>query len=327
MSAAGFRGRLAVLVATLFSVAVTAASAQSYPSKSIEFVVHTSPGGGTDLFARAMADILAREKLVSQSIQIMNRPGGGGTIAYNYIKTKRGDAHVVLTVATGSLLTASTRENLGLGLDNYTPIAFFAQDPQAVMVLADSKFKTFQDLVESAKREPNSLVAAVASAGGTARLALYYIEKETGTRNKFVAFKSGAEAITSVLGGHTHFTTENVSEAWASVESKKMRVLAVTTKQRLPQLPDVPTLTELGFRIHVGTGRGFAMPAGVPKEASAYWEGVLERAHKTQAWKDLAHKNLFEDFYLGSAEFGEFLIKRREDMQGFLVHIGVLKAQ
>ncbi len=327
MGAAGFRSRIAVLAAAPFLFAVPAATAQSYPSKSIEFVVHTSPGGGTDLFARAMADILAREKLVSQPIQVMNRAGGGGTIAYNYIKTKRGDAHVVLTVATGSFLTATMRENLGLGLENYTPIAFFAQDPQAVMVLSDSKFKTFQDLVDAAKREPNSLVAAVASAGGTARLALYHIEKETGTRNKFVAFKSGAEAITSVLGGHTHFTTENVSEAWGSVESKKMRVLAVTTKQRLPQLPDVPTLTEIGFPIHVGTGRGFAMPAGVPKEASAYWESVLERAHKTQAWKDLAHKNMFEDLYMGSAEFGQFLVKRREDMQGFLEYIGVLKKQ
>lgn len=327
MGTAGLRSRAAFVAAAAFSLAVSAAAAQSYPSKAIEFVVHTSPGGGTDLFARAMTDILAREKLVSHPMQVMNRSGGGGTIAYNYIKTKRGDAHVVLTVATGSLLTASTRENLGLGLENYTPIAFFAQDPQAVMVLTDSKFKTFQDLVDTAKRDPGSLVAAVASAGGSARLALYHIEKETGTRNKFVAFKSGAEAITSVLGGHTHFTTENVSEAWGSVESKKMRVLAVTTKQRLPQIPDVPTLTELGVPVHVGTGRGFAMPAGVPKEAAAYWEGVLEKAHKTQAWKDLAHKNMFEDLYMGSAEFGPYLVKRREDMQGFLEHIGVLKKQ
>ena len=140
------------------ALTATAASAQTFPSRPIELVVHTAPGGGTDLIARLVADIMVKEKLVSQPVNVMNRVGGGGAIAYTYVKSKRGDPHVVVSVATLAMLNQVVRPELGLGLENYTPLAFLAQDPQAVMVSVDSPYKTFKDLIEAAKREPNSLV-------------------------------------------------------------------------------------------------------------------------------------------------------------------------
>jgi putative tricarboxylic transport membrane protein len=129
--------------------------------------------------------------------------------------------------------------------------------------------------------------------------------------------------VLAVLGGHVQFTTENVSEAFASIEAKKMRVLGMTTERRLTQMPDIPTLTELGTAVQVGTGRGFAMPAGVPKEAAAVMEAALEKAHKTTAWREFSHKNVFEDRWMGSAEFAAYLAKRRAEMQDFLQSIGL----
>src|SRR5688500_16375191 len=129
----------ALVAATAFA---GAAHAQSYPSRPIEFVVHTSPGGGTDTFARAVAEMLGRDKAISQAVTVSNRTGGSGGVAFNYVKSKRGDPHVILGIATGTLLTAASRPELGLGLENYTPVAFFAQDPQAIAVPADSKFKS-----------------------------------------------------------------------------------------------------------------------------------------------------------------------------------------
>ncbi|MGZ5174992.1 MAG: hypothetical protein ACXWIS_12430, partial [Burkholderiales bacterium] len=84
----------------------TAVEAQPYPSKPIEFIVHTAPGGGTDLFARGVSEFMAREKIFSQPLVVSNKPGGSGATAFNYVKAKRGDAHVVLTMATGSFLSA-----------------------------------------------------------------------------------------------------------------------------------------------------------------------------------------------------------------------------
>ena len=190
-----------VLSGVLLALAVTAApaqptstgSGQAYPSKSIEFTVHTAPGGGTDLFARVVTDILQKEKILSQPLIVANRTGGGGAVAFSHIKTRRGDPYTVLTVATGSLLTNVARKDLGLGLDIYTPLAFFASDPQAIMVLAESKFATMKDLVDAAKKEPDTIICAVTSAGGSGRVALYMIEKATGAKFRFVSFKGRSE--------------------------------------------------------------------------------------------------------------------------------------
>jgi putative tricarboxylic transport membrane protein len=317
---------LAVLLGSVLFLAVPgSSSAQPYPSKPIEFVVHTSPGGGTDVFARAVTDILMREKLISQPLLVANRTGGGGAIAFNHMKSKRGDPHFVLTVATSTLLTSAARADLDLGLENYTPLAFFAMDPQTIAVPMDSKYATLKDLIEAAKREPNTLVAGVSSPTGTGRLLLYAFERDTGAKFKYVAFKSGSEAAVAVVGGHIPFTTENLSEMFSHVEAKKIRILAVTGEKRLPAVPDAPTLKELGYPIVVGTGRGFAMPAGVPKEAAATMEAALKRAHETKTWKEFSARNMFEDRYLGSAEFSQYLAGRRAEMLAFLNYIGLQK--
>jgi putative tricarboxylic transport membrane protein len=299
--------------------------AQAYPSKNVEFIVHVNPGGGTDVFARLIQEIITREKLITQPTIVQSKTGGAGTVAFNYVKSKRGDPHTVLTIATGSFVTAISRSDLDLGLEHFTPLAFFARDPQGVIVPADSKYKTFKDLVDDAKKQPEAIVCDVTSATGTGRQTLWRIERETGAKFKFVTFKAGSEAVLSVLGGHVPFTTENVSEAWAHIEAKKMRVLAVTTEKRMPALPDVPTLTEIGYKVEIGTGRGFGMPAGVPKEAVTTMEGILRKAHQSALWQDYSKKNMYEDRWMGSAEFAKYLAEQRVAQKEFIDSIGLSK--
>jgi len=301
------------------------AAAQSFPSQPLEFVAHTAPGGGTDQFVRLMAEILTREKLVSQAPIISNRVGGGGAIAYNYVKGKRGDPHVLLAVATGTFMSALTRSDLGFSIDDFTPVAFLAMDPQVVAVSGDSKFNNVKDLIDAARREPNSIVSAIASATGSGRLFQYMLEKETGAKFKYVSFKSGSEAGTAVAGGHIHLTTENHSEVAAHLESKKVRVLAVTGERRMAVLPNVPTMKELGYPIVVGTGRGVAMPAGVPREAVAAVENMLRRAMTSKIWKDYSASNNFEENFMDGAQFRKYLDSRREEFRGFLLHVGLIK--
>ena len=321
------RTPFAALLVLAVALAAGTAPAQTYPSRTVEFVVHVNPGGGTDVFARLVTDILGRDKLVSQPLVVLNRTGGAGVVAFTYAKSKRGDPHTVLTIATGSFLTAAARPDLDLGLEHFTPVAFFARDPQGIMVSADSKYKSIKDLITDAKAQPDTIVCAVTSASGTGRMTLWRLEKETGSRYKFVTFKAGSEAVLAVLGGHVPFTTENVSEAWGHIEAKKIRVLAVTTEKRMPALPDVPTLKELGYQVEIGTGRGFVMPAGVPKEAVATMEGLLEKVHKSPLWRDYAVKNLYEDRWMGTAEFTTYLSQQRNEQREFVDAIGFSKKQ
>jgi putative tricarboxylic transport membrane protein len=303
----------------------SAAFAQAWPSRPLEFIVHTSAGGGTDIFGRVVAETIAREKLLNQPINVVNRAGGGGAIAYNYIKTKKGDPHTVMVVATLAMITQTLRPELEINMEHFTPIAFMAQDPQAVMVPADSPYKTLKELIEAGKKSPETIVASVTSPGGSGRLLVWLLERETGAKFKSVSFKSGGDAIIQVMGGHTQFTTENISEGYGAVEGRKLRVLAVTSATRLAIVPDAPTLKESGINLHVGTGRGFVMPAGVPKDAAARMEATLAKVHKTPQWKEHADKNFYENIWMGSAEYAKHLEERRAQHGEFLRAVGIMK--
>ena len=312
-------------MAAMLAVPVQLALAQAFPSKPIEFVVHSGAGGGPDVFARTVAEAISRERIFAQHIVIANRVGGGGSIAFNYMKMKRGDPYFVLGVGGTTVLTMAARPDLDYGLEHYTPLAFLGLDSQAVAVATDSKFKSIKELVDAARREPNTISAAIASATGSGRIVLYKLERGAGARFKYVSFKSGTDAALAVVGGHVPFTTENVSEVYSLVDSKKLRLLAVTSDRRLPLLPDVPTLKEAGYPVVVGTGRGFAMPADVPREAAATMEAALKRAHDSAVWKDFAARNMYEDTYMNSADFSQWLKSGREEMREFLTAIGVIQ--
>ena len=301
--------------------------AQSYPSKPIELVVHTSAGSGGDVISRQMAEIVRREKLLPQPFVVVNKTGGGGVVGFSYFKTKRGDPYSMMSV-TGTILALAYRPDVAITLDNYTPLALYAIDPQSIMVPADSPYKTFKDLVEALKRDPSAFTAATTSATGTGRLVLHLMEKAVpGLKIKFVTFKGGGDAVTSVAGGHTQFTTENLSEGMGLLEAKKLRVLAITTDKRLPQMPDIPTLVEQGFPITAGTIRGFAFTAGVPKQAVDTMEAVLRKAHGSPEWREFAKRNMYQDVFLGSAEFTKFLATRMVEYKEFYDAIGLAGAK
>jgi putative tricarboxylic transport membrane protein len=313
-----------VLMGVLAACTSALAYAQSYPSKPIELVVHTSAGSGGDVVSRQVVEIVRKEKLLPQTFLVNNRVGGQGVIAYNYFKTKRGDPYTMLSV-TSTLLSMSYRPDVAISLDNYTPLALFAIDPQTIMVAADSPYKSFKDLAAALKRDPGAFTAATTSATGTGRLVIHKLEKALGVKIKFVNFKGGGDAVTSVAGGHTQFTTENLAEGLGLVEGGKLRVLAMTTDKRLPQVADVPTLKELGYDIEAGTLRGFTFTAGVPKEAVTTMETALRRAHETPEWKEFARRNMYQYIFLGSAEFSKFLDQKMIEYKEFYDAIGLAK--
>jgi putative tricarboxylic transport membrane protein len=287
--------------------------------------VHTSPGSGGDVLSRSAAEIVRREKFLPQPLQVVNRVGGAGALGYIFFKGKRGDPYYVLSV-TGTILAMAYRPDVNIGLENYTPIALMAIDPQTIMVPANSPYKTFRDLVEAARKAPDTLVGATTSATGTGRMVVYLIEKAVpGAKFRTVFFKGGGDAITATAGGHTTFTTENLSEGAGFVEAKTLRVLAVTTERRLPQAPDVPTLKELGYPITAGTIRGFTFTAGVPKEAVTTMEAAFQKVHNSAEWQELLKRNIYEDRFMGSAEFTRFLVQRMDEYRGFYDAIGLAK--
>src|SRR5262245_5521873 len=311
-------------VSLLGSMAVFA---QAYPVRPIELIVTTSAGSGGDLVSRAVSEIIRREKFLPQPLVVVNRVGGAGVVGYTYFKTKRGDPYHMMSV-TATILSMAYRPDVNIGLENYIPLALMAIDPQTIMVPANSPYKYVKDLVEAARSAPDTLVCATTSVQGTGRLVIFLLEKAVpGAKFRFVNFKGGGEAVTSTAGGHTTFTTENLSEGLGFVEGKTLRVLAVSSNRRLPQAPDVPTLKELGYPITAGTIRGFAYMAGVPREAVTTMEAALAKVHASPMWKDIAGRNLFEDIFMGSAEFEKYLRVRWEEYRQYYEAIGYAKTK
>ena len=302
-----------VLIAALGAFGVSAAQAQTYPSKPIEVVAHTSAGSGTDIFARAVSDVMAREKMFPQPITVSNRTGAAGVVAFNYMKSKKSDPHVVLTIGTGSFLTAASRPELGLGLESFTPIAFFAQDPQAVAVRAESKFKTFKELVEAGKREPNSMVAAVTSAGGTGRYALYRSRRD-GRPVQFVTFKGGSEAIPAVLGGHVDGDDGKHERDAAADRIREDARARRDGRAALQKAPNIPTLKELGYNIVVADRRGVSRCLAASRGKRRGDEAAMKRVTTTPL-TEFAERNMFEDKGMGSAECRQYLAKQQVELQ------------
>jgi tripartite-type tricarboxylate transporter receptor subunit TctC len=328
MHSAGFAAKIISSAFGVFAtLAIVPSFAQPYPTKPIEVIVHTSAGSGGDVVSRAVAEIIRANKFLPQGLSVTNRVGGSGVVGFSYFKTRRGDPYTMMSV-TGTILAMAYRPEINIGLENYTPLALFAIDPQTIMVPADSPYKTFKDMIEAARAKPETLVAATTSIQGTGRMVIHLMEKAVpGAKFKFVTFKGGSEAVTSVAGGHTTFTTENLSEGQGFVEGKKVRVLAIAADKRLPQAPDVPTLQELGYPVTAGTIRGFTFTAGVPKEAVVTMEAALKKAHDSPEWKEIAKRNIYQDTFLGSAEFTKFLAARLIEYKEFYDAIGLGKKQ
>src|SRR5262245_6748279 len=127
----------------LAALAALPAVAQTYPTKPVEVTVHTSAGSGGDLVSRHVAEIVRREKIIPQPLLVVNHVGRSGVTAYSFCKERRVDPHHMLSV-TGTLLAMASRPEINIGLDNYTPLALMAIDPQTIMVPADSPYKTFK---------------------------------------------------------------------------------------------------------------------------------------------------------------------------------------
>ena len=309
--------------ATILACATTPAVAQAYPSRPIELVSPTGAGGGSDLVARTVADIIAKEKLLPQPVIVQNKPGGGGAVGQSYVAAKRGDPYVFVQAAIG-LVSVPLRTGLDVGIDKFQPLGAIGFDLNSVAVAENSPYRTLKDLLAAAREKPKTISVGITFPGGSAHSMMHRLEKMSGARFNLVSFKSGTESVTAVMGGHIHATAENLGEVMGQVETKKLRLLGVPSEKRIAGLPNVPTLKEQGFDIHAGGLRGFVAPAGIPRDAAKLLEDTLAKVHKSAAWRDYMARNMYEDVYMSADEMGRWLAAQQVEMTQFLTEMGLV---
>ncbi len=309
-------------MAASFAVSVTA-QAQPLPAKPIELIVHTGPGGGSDIFTRTVADIISREKLLPVPTVIQNKAGGGGLIAQNYVAGRRGDPYTVFAIASSLLVAVPIRNGTDNGLDKFQPLGLLGFDINCIAVRAESPYRTLKELLDATRAAPKSINISMGSVGSSSHYLPFRLEQLAGVRFNLVSMKSGAEAVTTMLGGHVHASGEQLAEMTQYIEAGKVRVLAVAAQKRVAALPNVPTLKESGIDLHVGAGRGFASPAGVSREAVALLESVFEKVYKSAAWRDYMRRNYYEDVYMNGAELTRHMTEIKPDVERFIRDLGL----
>ena len=316
--------RFAIGICAALVMCAAAAHAQVYPAKAIEFVVPGNPGAGSDVFARLIADLIRKEKLVAQPIVITNKAGGGGAVAAFYAAQKRGDPYTVVSFPTGMMLTAPLRSGLDIGLDKFQPLALLGFDINCLMVNASSPYTSVRELVDAAKAHPRTINVSIGSAGSSSHMFVYTLERLTGARFNVVIMKSGTEAVTAVLGGHVHWTTGQLTDAMPHVEAGKMRILGIASEKRLAPLAAVPTMKEQGLDMHVAAGRSFSAPAAIPADAATFLENVFEKVYKSAGWQDYMARNLMEPVFMNGAAYKQYLASRQPEFTQFITDMGLV---
>jgi len=315
------------LIAVLaFAVAWTEpAAAQGFkPSKPVDFVVHTGPGGGNDVLARFIASAIEKEKLVPVRLQVSNKTGGGGLTALAYLVEKRGDPHTIGTFTSIWITTSLMREEAKVTIKDLTPLVRLALEPAVIVVKNDAPYRTLKDFVDAAKQTPGQLKQSGGSIGSRDWVVRQLLTKHTGAQWAFISFPGGGERIAALLGGHVQMMVIEPQEAGEHIRAGTMRVLAQIADKRLPAFASVPTLKEAGFDVRtLPVVRGVVTPPGVPPDVLAYWEDVFARLARTATWKKYLEENQFEDAFQRSAEFAKFIDRYAEEMRGILGEAGV----
>ncbi len=311
------------LVLVAFSLAAAGAmampaAAQGFkPTRTIDFIVHTGPGGGGDTHARAINAIFEKEKLLPVRANVVNKPGGGGAVATAYMAEKKGDTHTIGLYTALWLTRPLSSKEIRVQFHELTPIARLALDPAIIVVKDDAPYRTIADFIEAAKRAPGQLKQAGGSIESRDNLNRLLLQRVTGANWVYVPFPGGGERVANVLGGHAQLYISDAPEVREHVRKGSLRVLVQLTEKRLPQFPNVPTIKEAGIDLPIiPSVRGVVAPPGIPREVVDYWVGVFERMLKTASWKHYIDDNQLEEGFLTGAELLKsseaFIDQRRE---------------
>ena len=320
----------AIFAAALIAAAIALpAHAQGFkPSKPIEFVTHTGPGGGGDVFARGIAAAMEKEKLMPVRMQVVNKTGGGGLTAMAYLAEKQGETHTI-AVFTGIWFTNPImRKEAKFTMRDMTPLVRLVLEPAMVAVKNDAPYKSLKDFIDAAKQKPGEMKQSGGSLGSRDWVVRQLLMTNTGANWAFISFPGGGERIAALLGGHVNMMVIEPQEAGEHIRAGNLRVIATVADKRLPAFPDVPTIQEAGFKIpNVPQVRGIVAPPGVPAEAVAYWEELFARFIKTASWQKYLDDNMFQDGYMRSAELAKFGDEFSDSTRKILVEGGVKVAR
>lgn len=298
----------------------------AYPDQPIRLFVGFPPGGGGDLYGRTIASALSKH--IGQTVIVENKAGAGGIIAAQTVAASKPDGYSLILAMSGNFATSvAIRHNLPYDvLKDFVPIAQLVETPFGLMVSNDSPIKTIQQYIETARANPNMLTYASTGTGGAAQVVMEMVKQQAGLDILHIPYKGSGPALTDLYGGQVASFFAPYTPLMGQITSGKLRLLAVSSRERIPSMPDIPTLKESGINVVMTQWYGLAAPAGTTKDVVDHIiQAVKESMKDPELLKVYRSNGARESDLTGDA----FLTFIKQDIANYkrAVEIGNLKAE
>jgi putative tricarboxylic transport membrane protein len=301
---------------------VDTGSAEDYPSRDLDWTVAFGPGGGNDLMARQLVQIIDEQNLYPDNISVENREGGSGATGWGYLLSKRGSGYDVSTTS-GSFLTTPLQSDPGWTYKDFTHVGLLASDDALLLVDGAGPIETFDDWVGFAKQKGTVVVGGI----GTVNVDFILqslIAEHAGYKIEYVPYNEEGQVQTSLLSGALDAMISNPGSILGQVESGDMTPVLFTGKERLKALPDVPTGLEKGMTDLPSMPRGMILPPDAPDYARDWWISTMQQVVKTEKWRQFLADNYLTENVLWGDEFTAYLEKTTAEFESTLKEQGAL---
>ena len=297
-----------VAASLLLLLATTLAQAQPYPTKPVKIIVPFTPGSATDILARLVGDQLSRA--LGQPFVVENKPGAGGIVGTQPAKDAAPDGYTLIAAGSGPFgINPGVYKSLPYDpVRDFEPIGNIALTPQAIVVGAQSPYKSIRELVAAAKAKPGELSFASLGNGSTSHLTMEAFQQAAGIKLNHIPFKGSSDAQSQIIGGNVVMMSDTVPGLLTQVKGGKLRALGVAIPQRSPFMPDVPTLAEQGYPGFESVGWiGLAAPAKTPVAILDKLNAEVRRMLQDPAVREKMAQLAFTPVGDTRAQFGAFM--------------------
>ncbi len=304
---------------------VAAVQAQgAYPVKPVRFINPVAAGGNQDIVSRAVAEQVS--KGLGQQVVVESRPGASAIVGTRYVKIAAPDGYTFLTVSNTfarvpTIVSAADYDPL----QDFDPVSLMGVIPMVLSVNPALPVKTTQELIALAKKRPGELLYASAGNGSTGHVAAELFSRDAGIKLRHIPYKGNAPAIIDLIGGQVMIMFDQISTSFPHIRAGKLRALGVTTRERSPLFPDLPTIEEAGLKgFEDATFNGIVAPKGTPREIR---ERIRQEVVKAVAVPEVHKRFLERGIELKASasleEFGAFLRKQVTDFQKLAKEAGI----
>jgi putative tricarboxylic transport membrane protein len=322
-------GKAVVLIMAMLAAMLAAGPAWAeFVPEEVHFLIPGGAGGGWDGTARGVGKALVDSGLLKHA-SFENMSGGGGGKALNHLISTAKRQQGTLLVNSTPIIIRSLQGVFPQSFRDTVPVAAVIADYAAFVVPKDSKFQSWKEVIAAFEKDPTSVKIAGGSVkGGMDHLVpAMAIEAAGGDPLKlvYVPYDAGGKAMAGLLAGDTQVLSTGFSEAVGLARQDEVRILVVTSEERLPQAPEVPTLKELGYDVSFANWRGFFGPPGLPKEKAEGYQAMLDKMYQTKEWEEIRKNRGWQNLYKPGDQFVTFLENQEKAIGDMMKKLGFLK--